>query len=134
MLNAGKRRLTSVSSGAAAGPPDDTLTEADFFEAPKPGAALAALDELENVDEIRAMLATEERYLKTKLEKTGALDPTEELENWCFVGPPGTGKTTVARGVRGGVQRSGPPGAGATWSRCGGTSSRASTKGRGRRS
>lgn len=73
------------------------MIEVDFFEAAKPGAALAPLDKLLDMGAIRTTLFELERALQTKLKKKGSLDPTKELTNWVFMGPPGTGKTTVAR-------------------------------------
>lgn len=106
MLKAGQRRSSgssgaSVTAGATgsavAAPPDDNLIEADFFTPAKPGAALAQLDELVNVDAIRARIQREETKLANMRTMLGGIDPKEHLKNWCFVGPPGTGKTTVAR-------------------------------------
>jgi hypothetical protein len=67
----------------------------DLFRPPVQGAARAKLSSLANVDSVLVEIDRIEK-LVTKANRTGS-DPSAVLKNYVFAGPPGTGKTTVAR-------------------------------------
>jgi len=77
-------------------PPDNILEAVDLFEAEESGAALLALSRLVNADPILERVRELELSVIARRER-GTTDPSDLLTNWTFVGPPGTGKTTVAR-------------------------------------
>ena len=95
--------LRAVSSGR---PPEfrdgrRVLLADDLFVAPPPGSALAALRQLVNADFALAhvsALDTEVNSARNRAARRKELfNAGDHLKNYAFVGPPGTGKTTVAR-------------------------------------
>jgi SpoVK/Ycf46/Vps4 family AAA+-type ATPase len=79
-------------------PKEDVLEAEDLFVEEEAGSALKALSNLINADSIRKRVQELEQSFKGRKER-GFSDPADLLTNWTFVGPPGTGKTTVARAL-----------------------------------
>jgi len=75
----------------------DELVAADLFSEPEQGDALAALATLVNAESIVQRVQKLERQLRSRRAKSRGGGDKDLLRNWVFVGPPGTGKTTVAR-------------------------------------
>ena len=67
------------------------LVERDLYTPPVPGAARAKLKSLANVDAILKQINRLEELV------ANTSDPMSLLKNYVFAGPPGTGKTSVAR-------------------------------------
>lgn len=72
------------------------ILEDDLFTKQDEGNALRALDNLKKMDHICNHIVMIQKQILVQNNK-GALDPKKLLKNYLFVGPPGTGKTTVAK-------------------------------------
>lgn len=71
------------------------LIDDDLFKSSDPDAASRVLENLMNQDNIHKYISDLKKRLKANERNKG--DPKKMLKNYKFVGPPGTGKTTVAR-------------------------------------
>lgn len=76
---------------------DDELIVSDFFDSVVPGAAKAALSRMVNADHFLAHIDSLEKRIRAQKKRRGLVNSHEFLKNYRFTGPPGTGKTTVAR-------------------------------------
>lgn len=96
LLDSVKERMSRRVREHGGNPLDAVLIESDFFERKAPDAAREALRKLVNAEPILQRIEQVEKQIKAQKAR-GVLDPKKLLKNWRFVGPPGTGKTTVAR-------------------------------------
>jgi SpoVK/Ycf46/Vps4 family AAA+-type ATPase len=88
----------AAASGGAPPPLDDTLLADDFFSLAPMGAALAALGSMINAEPFLQHIRNLEKQIKAKRARGASPEQLRELlKNYIFAGPPGTGKTTVAR-------------------------------------
>ena len=96
LLEKGKEAMLRRSVGAPEKHKGLWILQADdLYVAPVPGQAMAALRKMANVEDIIGQLEKEMKSAKASLK--GGKKRADLLQHWVFRGPPGTGKTTVAR-------------------------------------
>jgi SpoVK/Ycf46/Vps4 family AAA+-type ATPase len=98
LLDRAKERMSRRNRATDSDPLNMELVEADFFDKVDPTLARHALKKLVNAQPIVHRIEQLEKLIKVQKIRDGdKFDPSKVLKNWRFVGPPGTGKTTVAR-------------------------------------
>ena len=92
LLNRGKERMMQRADRRKKGG-RWVLVESDLYDETDPNDAFKALSSLVNADKILEHIEQLQKRIKGQMQR--GKDPKTLLKNYCFVGPPGTGKVRI---------------------------------------
>ena len=73
------------------------LIASDLYDEQDPNESSRLLESLLNADLIKSHIIELQSRIRAQIQRKGTTNVSSFLKNYAFIGPPGTGKTTVAR-------------------------------------